>query len=290
MGERLFLKLDEDAVQGPESDAPAETLHAHPVWPSLREAVSQILACHEQIPDGIAIEERVVPDGAVRLVLNFGDAPSAEGTTDGPIMVVGPRASPVVVRMCGRVDGLSIALRPGATEALLGVPAGELALRAIPLEDLWRGPAKTLLDRLADAPDDRARVALVQQALEQRSRDGLDASSRAAARAVRLIHAAAGRIAVRDLAARVGVGERRLQQLFHAHVGLSPRSLGRLARLHDCLRALRRARRRPAWASVAADHGFYDQAHLANEFRALCGLTPTAFLQHTVSGSSKTAP
>jgi AraC-like DNA-binding protein len=47
---------------------------------------------------------------------------------------------------------------------------------------------------------------------------------------------------------------------------------------------------RPGWAAVAADAGFYDQSHLANEFRALCGLTPTAFLQHTVSGSSKTAP
>ncbi|KWT82727.1 MULTISPECIES: helix-turn-helix domain-containing protein [unclassified Variovorax] len=40
---------------------------------------------------------------------------------------------------------------------------------------------------------------------------------------------------------------------------------------------------------MAVDHGYYDQSHLANEFRALCGLTPTEFLGRTVSGSSKTA-
>ena len=50
----------------------------------------------------------------------------------------------------------------------------------------------------------------------------------------------------------------------------------RLARLHSCLRLLRGGAP-PAWAAVAADSGFYDQSHLVNEFRALCGLTPTEF-------------
>jgi AraC-like DNA-binding protein len=71
-------------------------------------------------------------------------------------------------------------------------------------------------------------------------------------------------------------------------VGLSPRAWGRLARLHGCLRALRR-QANPDWAEMAVDHGYYDQSHLANEFRALCGLTPTEFLGRAVSGSSKTA-
>lgn len=47
--------------------------------------------------------------------------------------------------------------------------------------------------------------------------------------------------------------ERRLQQLFHADEGLSPRSAGRLA---------------PAWAELAVEAGYHDQVHLANEFRA----------------------
>jgi AraC-like DNA-binding protein len=39
---------------------------------------------------------------------------------------------------------------------------------------------------------------------------------------------------------------------------------------------------------VAAAGGFYDQAHLVNEFRALCGLTPAQFTRLAVSASSKT--
>jgi AraC-like DNA-binding protein len=41
----------------------------------------------------------------------------------------------------------------------------------------------------------------------------------------------------------------------------------------------RRALGRPrSLAGVAADTGFFDQAHLAREFRALAGCSPTAWL------------
>jgi len=57
--------------------------------------------------------------------------------------------------------------------------------------------------------------------------------------------------------------------------------------MHGCLRALRR-RPAPDWADLALEGGFYDQSHLVNEFRALCGVTPTEFLGRTASVSSKT--
>ena len=44
----------------------------------------------------------------------------------------------------------------------------------------------------------------------------------------------------------------------------------------------------PDWADLAIETGFYDQAHLANEFRSLAGLTPGEFWKRAVSGSSKT--
>jgi AraC-like DNA-binding protein len=90
------------------------------------------------------------------------------------------------------------------------------------------------------------------------------------------------------LAAEVGLGERRLQQLFSAQFGLSPRRWSRLARLHRCLRDLR-AQPQRSWAEVALDGGFFDQSHLTNEFRALCGCTPAEYRRLAVSESSKTA-
>ncbi|WP_432730874.1 helix-turn-helix domain-containing protein [Variovorax sp. W6] len=287
MGERLFLRLDDDPLHGPESGVPAGALSAFPVGAALRGHVSHIMLYRESFAAGHEVRERVLPDGAVRLVFNFGDAPSVGDVEGHALEAIGASAAPVVVRMRRKVEGLSVTLRPGAAAALLGLPAGEIGGTAVHLDALWRGEGAELLERMTEAPDDAARVAMLQAVLHRRIRDSGAAGNAIAMHAAGLIAGSDGRRPLREVAAAVGVGERRLQQLFHAHVGLSPRAWSRLARMHGCLRALRQ-QPSPAWAEVALEGGFYDQSHLVNEFRALCGVTPTEFLDQAVSGSSKT--
>ncbi|SET96118.1 helix-turn-helix transcriptional regulator [Variovorax sp. OV084] len=290
MAERLFLRLDDDPLHGPESGVPAGTLRAFPVGAALRGHVSHIMLYSETFAEGHEVRERVLPDGAVRLVFNLGDAPSAGEGEGLAVEAIGASAAPVVVRMRRKVEGLSVTLRPGAAAALLGLPVGEIGGSAVHLDALWQGEGTELLGRMAEAPDDAARVTLLHAVLQRRLRDSSAAAGNTAAAmyAAQLIAASDGRRSLREVATTVGVGERRLQQLFHAHVGLSPRAWSRLARMHGCLRALR-LQSSPAWADVALESGFYDQSHLVNEFRALCGVTPTEFMGHAVSGSSKTA-
>ena len=287
MGERLFLRLDDDPLHGPESGVPAGTLSAFAVDAALRGHVSHIMLYRESFADGHEMRERVLPDGAVRLVFNFGDAPFVGDEQGQALEAIGASTAPVVVRMRRKVEGLSVTLRPGAAAVLLGLPAGEIGGTAVHLDALWRGEGMELLERMTEAPDDAARVAMLQAVLQRRLRDSDNAGNTIAMHAARLIAGSDGRRPLREVAAAVGVGERRLQQLFHVHVGLSPRAWSRLARMHGCLRALRQ-QPSPAWAEVALEGGFYDQSHLVNEFRALCGVTPTEFLDRAVSVSSKT--
>lgn len=286
MPERLFLRLDEDPLHGPEADIPAGTLRAWPVRESLRSHVAHILQYREVIPSGTEVQERVMPDGAVRLVFNTASPPSTGSGAGRPAEVIGASAAPVVVRMRGQVEGLSITLRPGAAAALLGIPAGQFAETTVALDDVWPGGTE-LREQVSEADDDEARVALLQTALHRRLVRSDAPAHPGAAHAARIIATSGGRMHLGDVADAIGVGERRLQQLFYAHVGLPPRAWSRLARLHSCLRQLR-GEASPAWAAVAIDSGFYDQSHLVNEFRALCGLTPTEFLSRSISHSSKT--
>ncbi len=283
-----MLRREGDAPHGPEAQVPEGTMRAFEIAPALRGHVSYIAAYRERIPDGQQVLERVLPDGAVHLIFNLGDAPSAGGGAGFSVEAAGASAAPVVLTLRGRLEGVSLALRPGAAAALLGLPASEITDAAVPLDALWRGEGERLLERMAQAPDDAARVALLQAALLQRLQRSRIEAHRGVMQAVQLIAASGGQRPLREVAAAVGVGERRLQQLFQAHVGLSPRAFGRLARLHACLRALRQPTP-GAWAAVAVDAGFYDQSHLINEFQALCGLSPRAFLERVVSVSSKTS-
>jgi AraC-like DNA-binding protein len=280
MAERLFLRLPDDPLYAPETSVPAGTMREFPVPPALRDLVANVMTYREEIAPGCEVRERVLPDGATRLMFDLGDAPAAR--------IAGASAAPVLLSLSGRLHGVSITLRPGAAASLLGVPATEIAGREVAASDLWGDAADAWFVRMQEAGSDAARVSVVLAGLQRRLREA-DANGVAAARrAAELIGLAAGRLSVGEVATAVGVGERRLQQLFQLHVGLSPRAWSRLARMHECLRLLRQPAALP-WTQLALDAGYYDQSHLINEFRALCGMTPEQFLQREpIAGSSNT--
>jgi AraC-like DNA-binding protein len=81
---------------------------------------------------------------------------------------------------------------------------------------------------------------------------------------------------VASLADVSGIPERRLQRLFAEYVGVSPKWVMRRARLHEA--ALRAdAGETVDWATLAADLGYADQAHLSRDFTATLGVPPTRY-------------
>jgi AraC-like DNA-binding protein len=181
--------------------------------------------------------------------------------------VVGPRtrgsynpgkALPVCVR---------VRLRPGRARAVLGVPVRELVDRAVSLGDLWGPAGRRLASSLSAAGDDGVLVAsLLTGALRSENVNPLVEI------ALRELSRPAARLS--EVAARLGVSERHLRNLFAREVGLSPKHFARISRVR---RVLALAGRRP-WAQVADAVGFFDQAHMIDDFRSMMGVTPGAFL------------
>lgn len=259
-------------------------MRAFAVPAGLRALVAHATAYEEHFAEGHETVERVLPDGASRLIvtLNGGNA---------EVQVAGASASPVVLSMRGHMHGISLTLRPGASLALFAVPASELANQAVPLDALMRDVQHQLTDALANARDDAEGVAQIFGVL-QAVRRPVDVRMQRAVRSIAYTTGTGtGGLSTRSLAAELGLSARRVQQLFASHLGLTPGEWRRLQRLHQVLRRLR-AHESPKhtlrWTQLALEAGYYDQAHLINEFRALSGLTPGELLQH-VSHSSNTS-
>jgi AraC-like DNA-binding protein len=81
---------------------------------------------------------------------------------------------------------------------------------------------------------------------------------------------------VEDVATRLGVSTRTLQRLARRYVGLTPSVMIRRRRLQQAAERLR-AEPATSLAAVAADLGYADHAHLANEFRSVLGITLSAY-------------
>jgi AraC-like DNA-binding protein len=228
--------------------------------------------------------ERALPDTGVDLYFNLGPhartvvdpvtgEPRAEHRT---AWVVGPHGAGVDVAK-ETVDShiVGVHLRPGAATALLGVPAAELAGQVVDLSLLWGRAAADLRDSLGEAPGPAARVARVDAALARRAANH-DAYHDAGGPSPVALFAAMARsphTTVAALARASGLSHRRLIALFDRHAGLKPKTFQRVHRLRDVLRA-EDAGRIHSWSALAHRLGYYDQAHLINEFRRLAGMTP----------------
>jgi AraC-like DNA-binding protein len=213
-----------------------------------------------------------IPRPEIHLVVRFG--PSARSGLDVHAIGAHQRVHRKIIR--GGQRAVTARLRLGVPEAVLGVPASAIAGRIVALEDLWGDVAARLLcERLADARDARAAAAILESAIGERLTSADGRASRA-----QLASDAADRLTsanVNAVAVDLGMSERHLRRVFRETVGMSPKAFAKLTRFHRALRAAR-AESHANWASIAAAAGYYDQAHLIAEFRAIAGVTPRALI------------
>jgi AraC-like DNA-binding protein len=208
-----------------------------------------------------------------------GQPPGEFGTLLG-----GLHSSPALIRHDGAQSGIQLALKPPGVRALLGLPAGELAELDVPAEAVLGGVGAELRERVRGACGWPERFAVLDEIL---LRQVLTAKDEAVAPEVlwswRQLLQAGGAVRVADLAAGTGWSGRHLASRFRAEIGLTPKAAARVVRFD-------RARRRLVehaggagqagyqLADLAAETGYFDQAHLAREFRALAGVPPSQWL------------
>lgn len=213
-----------------------------------------------------------IPRPAVHVVARVGAA--ARGGLD--LHALGARETVHRKFIPGGQHAIAARLRLGSCCSVLGVPASALRGRVVPLDALWGdGRTQALRERLSAAADAVQAAAILDEALAA----GLATEPVHAGRE-RLLARAAERLSVagvRTVARELGISERHLRRLFHETVGIGPKAFARIIRFRRALRAARGGRD-TSWSAIAADTGYFDQAHLIDEFRAITGATPSAFL------------
>jgi len=179
---------------------------------------------------------------------------------------------PALTETRGAMRGVQVDLTPLGARRLFGMPMSELTGRIVGIEKLLGAEGRRLVARVADVADWAARFALLDAWLLRRLDGDLD---RAIAWAWQALLRSGGRVAIGDLARELGVSHRHLIARFRDQIGMPPKQLARVIRFEGLVETLRRATGAPRWAELALEFGYYDQAHLVREVRALTGETPT---------------
>ena len=218
--------------------------------------------------------ERILPDGCVELILNFGDRflqhVDGEQRCQPRNFVVGQMTGPILISPAGLVELVGIRFQPGSTRVFLDLPANEIADQVVELGGLSRQFERSLMQACERVAALDQKVAAVDAFLAARVKRG-KFDSNLLALAARVIDRR-GLVSVGELASQAGVSARQLERRFLREVGLGPKLLARIVRFQQVFRAVDQSN--PAWADVASECGYYDQAHLIRDFNQFAQLTP----------------
>jgi AraC-like DNA-binding protein len=209
-----------------------------------------------------------MPTGDLDLVIDLEEEQS---------VVSGPSTRPFLLGTTERREVMGAVFKIGGAGALLGVPLVELRDCRVPLAELWGSVASELLERALAALSAEAKLDALEQVLLTRLAQMDNRPHPVARRAAAQIARHPERCRIAALAGTVGLSARRLEQVFGAEVGLTPKTYQRLHRFRQAMVGIDRAAE-IGWARFALERGYYDQSHFIGEFHAHSGLTPSDYV------------
>jgi len=216
------------------------------------------------------------------------------------VWIVGLHDKRQLTKAVGERHFMVVRFTPLGAHLFLRLPMHLIANEAIDLELIDRALARNLVSRIASERSWPDRFAAMESLIAERVTEALLPAS--IAQAWRRLLATEGRISLGSIASEVDCSHRTLIARFRTCVGFPPKTIARMLRFSHVVRSLDRlSGTRPdapaskpyidgkraedrlvsaiQWADLAADCGYFDQAHFIKDFRAFAGSTPDAFLR-----------
>jgi AraC-like DNA-binding protein len=213
--------------------------------------------------------ERLLPMSTTELVIDLRDGSTASRAT-----LVGPHSRYWVLDTSEQRAVIGVHFKIAGAFPFFGVPADELHNVRTSLEALWGPAAAVIVEQVLAAPTPDAKFDILEAALIRRARTfGRHAAVTFAMNRLSAVPPPAGVAAVMS---SVGMCERRFRDRFRSEVGMPPKLFARVQRFQAVIGAVHTVRD-VDWAHVAADCGYFDQAHFIHDFRAFSGFTPTEY-------------
>ncbi len=227
--------------------------------------------------------EKILPDGAIELIIDLGDRPQRIYEDEGSLhfrpckkaWISGERTKYIVIGVQGG-SMIGVRFRPGGAYPFFRFPISELSDSVIELDLIWGSLVEEIRDQLLEIPAPEEKLRRFEELLLQRVQRPLE-PNRLISYAVQQLQQSPQFIAIRDLAGTIGITQKHLISQFERIVGLRPKVFARVCKFQKVLNLIE-AQSRIEWAAVAYECGYYDQAHFIKEFQNFSGVNPSSYL------------
>ncbi|HLV87270.1 MAG TPA: helix-turn-helix domain-containing protein [Candidatus Sulfotelmatobacter sp.] len=226
--------------------------------------------------------EKLLPDAAMELIIDLGEGEKKlYDARDHSLCrgyercwISGMQKQFLVIGTEPGASMMGAHFRTGGAAPFFGFPLSELASQVVELDLIWQREILALREQLLEAEEIEAKFDLLEAFLLVKAQSRLDPDKTVAA----ALHALRSWpvIPLKELASRLGLSHKQMLARFDCRVGLTPKQTSRIFRFRQSLQAAHGAEA-PDWSDLAADYGYYDQAHMIHEFQEFAGMTPAEY-------------
>ena len=217
---------------------------------------------------GKAERYKVLPDGCIDLIFNLSDHTT---TVSGIMTRFAERKLDK-----GTIDLIGIRFKTGRFKSLTTVPQREFKDLKVEADQMVPKLPIDIHDRLAEQVSNKAKIAVLQSAIHELVVDAKQYKDMLILSIVDKIRREGNTDRISSLAKSHGISLRQLERRFKASTGLTVKEFASIVRFNNA-RSLIRGCPEKSLLEIAFDLGFYDHAHLNNEFNRLSGENPSYF-------------
>jgi AraC-like DNA-binding protein len=229
---------------------------------------------------GDKVEMRIVPTGLHEMSFYFSGKPniiSSNETYPGNAFISGQKQTFHDIEMCQSLQLFSVTFQPHAIKTLFNVPANQFLNANVALQQLASAEMRELEETLATNSSFKQRINSMEHFLFQKLKK--NASGYVFNRiddSIGQINAFKGIISIEDLASRACLSIKQYERTFMDYVGTPPKQFLRIVRFQYAL-YLKQTGYSQNLTMLACDCGYFDQAHMTNDFKKLSGFTPKQY-------------
>jgi AraC-like DNA-binding protein len=227
--------------------------------------------------------ERILPQGTTEITIDLANQTlgicypmqDANQHIVHGLTLAGPRAQPFIIDTAKSAHILNVWFKAGAVQRFFNISSVEIYNQHLPLALICSHTfIDNLVNQLQTAINAQARFAIMEAFLCARLTHA--STHPAIAYALTLFNRTPHTQTITQVVRQIALSAPRFIALFHQQIGLTPKRYCRLQRFHHAAR-LAAQTSTPNWADIALICGYYDQAHLINEFHSFAGIRPTQF-------------
>ena len=245
---------------------------AHGIEPArgVCDVVDQYWHVSWSLPADESLDQSIIDLPAVTITIEDGDVPA-------PLMVTGVQSGAWRRRIHGRGRVFAIRLRPAGLAVVSDLDPTSIEDSALELTERLDPRLFGVVQAVAAKSDMAERAFLADQAIgEALAHRAPRRNDLLANRALDELRARVRSRTGEALANQLGVSQRTLQRALTDTLGHGPKWISRRIRLQEVALALA-SKPREDLANIAAELGYTDQSHLAQDFRSVAGVTPSTY-------------